>query len=574
LATAATLVALVGGFPIHAAHAQLVTEQPFSGFSTGTQLSANLVHIGNTQVLNAQQANAGASVNSKGLGSAIANEMGQVVQPALASKDSYGRGDGLEIGALTNFPEATELNQLLLSGLAQAAAPPPEGPITKQIAVDLPPVGFAGLLKGRAQAIFDPATCPLGQPLSYGEGDAANVQLLPSGPNGPGGLINTASPSQGQTTAQSRSFEYLIPNGDGTFGLVSETHQILAPIVVAPTPAPALVTIRVDGEFVMRMTARGKPGMPPGPGPYDKNRPPQSSIEFSDPLIVINVAGTDVVSIRLSQILATGIHIPNVLGLVGPINVGGPPRAIGSFNSPTPALVNPDGTSVSAAYDLIGLGLLQLVGGVNLRVGHMEGAVQVPPGGLRCNIPVSKTAQPDPATAGQDVTVTISIPDDPKRFAQLFACDLINISATDKHEVLEGNPRFHIVSASNGGQISGNTVTWPNLGNYARGSPPIVVTVVVHIDGGSGRLKDTVNVAATLGNCTGGIAGQDIVGSFTNVNAAVSGTLVHLGPEVGRGNLPPTGGNMTPLVAGGALLAVALGARQGVRRIKARSPGT
>jgi hypothetical protein len=564
------MVALLGGTPIspaQIAHAQ--TDQPFSGYATGTQVSANALQLPEAQVLNAQQAFAGATVDSEGLDTPILNEMETLVQPSLPGFNSHGRGTGLELGALQGYEE---LNAILLSGLAQATAPPPEGfpdPVTTVLGpIDVPPVIYAGLLQGQAQALFDPTTCVIGQPISYGAGEAANVQLLPTGAGGPGGLVNTAA-GDGTSTAQTRSYNYLVPNGDGSFGLVSETRQQLAPITVGAPVLPGLpnpVEIRVDGEFVMRLTASGLPGRPPI-GPLGSG----SSIEFSDPLIVVSVAGVDVVNLQLSDLLAAGLNLP--LGVID-LSVGGPPRAIGSDGAPLPAPIAPDGTSVSAAYDLLQLGVLTIPGltGLDLRVGHMEGAVSVPPGGLHCEIPVTKTASPDPAQAGQDVTITITIPD-PAKFDTLFACDLLNISATDEHHVLEGNPRFEVVSASNGGIIDGNSVSWPSLGNYVRGTPPIQLQVVLRILGGTGVIEDIANVSATLGNCTGGVVGQDIAGQVTGDNAGITGTVVFQGPRVGAaGTLPATGGNMVPLLLGGGLLLIALGVRKSVRRAATKAP--
>jgi LPXTG-motif cell wall-anchored protein len=544
-----------------AAVAQTVSSQPFSGYATGTQVSTNALQIGDTQVANVQQAFAGASVDSGGLANAIINEMGQTVQASAADKNSGARGSGAEVGLVTNFPDADNLNQLILSGLATATAPPNEGPVNKSVSIDLPPVLYAGLLTGTAQALYDPNTCIIGQPFSYGKGEAANVQVLPTGPNGPGGLINTGQ-TPSDNTAKTRSFEYLVPNGDGTFGLVSETRQTLVPVSIG-TPVAGLypLSIVVDGDFVMRVTATGKPGRP-AIGPLGSG----ASIEFSDPLITISSLGIPALSIHLSQLLPAGLNVP--LAPIADLSVGGPPRSIGSFLTPAPAQIAGDGTSVAAAYDLLQLGILQGIPGltgVDLRVGHMEGTVSVPEGGIKCNIPIKKSASPDPAVAGQDVTVTISIPDDPARFAELFACDLINISATDEHHVLEGNPRFELTGASNGGVIDGNTVHWDNLGNYTRGSPPILLTVTVHIIGGTGTIEDVADVHATLGNCNGGIAGQDIAGSGLFNGGAVLGSVRFQGPRVGAGTLAATGQDTQYLLFGGAMLVGAVGV-MGVRR--------
>ena len=51
-------------------------------------------------------------------------------------------------------------------------------------------------------------------------------------------------------------------NGDGTYGLATETHMTFAPIsLLQSDPAlPAPVVIEVLGEWVMRAVATGKPG--------------------------------------------------------------------------------------------------------------------------------------------------------------------------------------------------------------------------------------------------------------------------------------------------------------------------
>ena len=113
--------------------------------------------------------------------------------------------------------------------------------------------------------------------------------------------------------------------------------------------------------------------------------------------------------------------------------VGAPPRAIG----PRPLRHRPSWTPLTArrppaAVDLLRLSLLAIPGvtaALDLALGHMEGAVTVPAGGIRCNIPVSKVASVDPVTVGNDFAYIISIPSDAALFDALFNCDLINISA-------------------------------------------------------------------------------------------------------------------------------------------------
>jgi hypothetical protein len=195
--------------------------------------------------------------------------------------------------------------------------------------------------------------------------------------------------------------------------------------------------------------------------------------------------------------------------------------------------------------------------------------VQVPAGGIRCNIPVAKVGTPDPVRVGQDFTITIRIPSDTAIFETLFGCDLIGINVVDFHE--SDGPTFQLTGASNGGVINaaGDTVTWANIGDYHIGDPPIELTVTGHIPGSSpaGTLKDTATVTATLGNCQGSAAdGTDITGSAVT-GGRVTGVFTLTGPEVSRaGVLAATGGDQRVLLLGGVLLLGALGMHRKLRR--------
>ncbi|MDQ6910133.1 MAG: LPXTG cell wall anchor domain-containing protein, partial [Actinomycetota bacterium] len=90
-------------------------------------------------------------------------------------------------------------------------------------------------------------------------------------------------------------------------------------------------------------------------------------------------------------------------------------------------------------------------------------------------------------------------------------------------------------------------------------------TVTVHVIGGTGVLEDKVDVSATLGNCKGGIAGQDITGSGLLDGGAVLGSVTFGGPRIGVGKLAATGENGKFLLLGGAMLFGAV-AVMGVRR--------
>ncbi len=551
LTSAGALMAI----PATPASAAGLADQNFAAFSTGTVIGANALTLGTTTVGKVGAAHSGDSVNSTGLGDPITDELGFTVQPPLPAKNAYGRGAGLETGLVVPADQPVDVNQILLSGVAEASAPPPEGVdplITKSTSLDIPPVLTTGLLTSQAQAIYDPNTCAIGQPISYGRADAADLRLI-GAPDTP--VVATASPGAptANTVSKSESFSYFIPNPDGSFGLVSETHQLIAPVTLLTNVVTGpLLTIEVAGEFILRSTATGIAG---------------------DPRNGVATAGNAVLTLKgpggvpigqpitLSGLLGpTGLTIN--LPLVGSISLGQAPRAIGGAPGSSPE-VAADGTLAAGAVDAVGsVQLLPALGVLDLRIGHIEVGATVPPGGVHCTIPVAKTASPNPAQAGQEVTWTISIPSDPAFFAEFFACDLVGIKATDVHSVKDGDPKFELTSADHGGVINGDTVTWDNLGTYTRGDPPILLTLKGRIIGGTGVLQDTVDVTATLGNCDGGIVGEAITGQGTFENVGLTGSVTLTGPEVKAGSLAATGGDSRYLLLGGLFLLAALDVRR------------
>ena len=549
--------------------------QPFAAYGSGAAVITEALGLGNTTVANVVAASSGGAVNSAGLNTAIINEFGVNIAPATPGKNALGRGTGLEAGLVTPDPQQTTVNQLLVSGLALASAPPPSELVTKEIPLNLDPVAFASVLRGQAQATYDPAFCPVGRPLTYGLGQASNLELLNLG----GGstaqngfmtpLLGTSIDAFGtpRGASQSRTVTYMRANGDGTFGVVSETRQTVAPIsVLANEATQTAITVEVAGEFGLRVVASGKAT--------------GSTVEYlGNPVLTITTTtlgiSAQVVKISLSDLLTQNGLVIDLPG-IATIALGAPPRGLNGAATSKPAVAT-DGTSASGAADIVRLSLLDLPGltVLDLALGHMEGAAAAPPGGVTCDIPVSKTASINPVTVGQDFTYTISIPSTSALYQALFTCDLVNISAVDTVETQSGTPRIQLLSASNGGVISGNKVTWANLGNYTLGQAPIVLTINARIpnNSGAGVLRDTVNVSATLGNCRGGATGEDIVQGGARLDgSAITGAVTLVGPDVTRGDLAATGGTSWPLVAGGGFLLAALGLVRLRRRATAEVP--
>ncbi|MEA2844694.1 MAG: hypothetical protein QOJ69_2365 [Actinomycetota bacterium] len=519
------------------ANAQLST-QPFAAYGSGTAIAVNALTLGATTVADVHAAHSGGSVDSTGLTETLNDQFGQVVQPALPNKNAYGRGAGIEVGLLLPNPQPANLNQLILTQVAEQDAPPIVGTlVSHETPIDLAGILTVSLARGQAQATYDPEFCPIGRPLTYGSGYVENLSVL-------SGTVGTSQ--TGDSASESRTVTYFVPNGDGTWGVVSETRQIIAPISLAGTG----ITVDVLGPLTMKATATGKPG------------DPRNGISYpGTPTLRVSLNAIPLVDLSLQDLLGTNgltVNLPGILLLTA----GAPPTGLGGTGPP---VVAGDGTVAAASVDAIRLQVLSLLGSpaIDLAVGHIEAAALAPAGGVTCRIPVKKIAVPDPVPVGTDATFVISIPSDAGLFNALFACDLVGIKAIDTVDVASGRVTFSIVSADHGGVVNttNNTVTWENLGNYVLGQPPIELRIVVHVNSASGDavLRDIVDVSATLGNCQGRAAGDDIVlGSGQITNAALTGRFVLLTPVAG-GNLAATGGTALPLVVGGALALMALG---------------
>ncbi|MGH9023706.1 MAG: hypothetical protein ACRDV9_11520, partial [Acidimicrobiia bacterium] len=215
----------------------------------------------------------------------------------------------------------------------------------------------------------------------------------------------------------------------------------------------------------------------------------------------------------------------------------------------------------------------------DLRVGHMEASAKVPVGGIRCPIPVRKVASADPVLAGETFDWTITVPSAANALDGL-ACDLVGISAVDTAGSEDAGVKFKILSASNGGVVSadGKKVNFSGLGNYKPGSPPLTLTVQGRIepDSTGGLVTNTVEVAANLGNCSGGASSQQLTGLAQLINnAGVTGGVKVLGPKAnvlaasGEQAIvtPRTGDNsLLRSLAGLGLIGLALFGRRAIRR--------
>jgi LPXTG-motif cell wall-anchored protein len=583
----------------------------FSGYSAGTMEHVHAVQPGTTRLVDVDAPFSGATFNSQGLGSGInmENPINAVIQPPKAGKNSYARTAGAEVGLGTDTALFPDQNQIILSKLLETDAPPSTDVVKDQL-IEIPgdPLAYAKVAYERATANWSPDSCILGQPISYGENAAAKVELLNAGAKNPDGSMQnpivSATPSgDPRTTNFSKSFTYLFPNGDGTFGVGSLTHMTLAPVTLFKGGLGGggglpEITIEFAGTWTLRAEASGKAG-----GSTVTYGVPDVAKGDPTPIIRVIVAGVEQGALTVDQLTGGGLHIaippdpatPKLLQL----DLGLPAHKIGGGQTAKDSSVSSKnggdgaGTTAAGASDIVHVSVLNAAPQLQLaeiNVGHMESKAVVPAGGVECRIPVSKTVSSDPVNAGQDFAWDISIPTSIDAFKGI-ACDLINIKATDTVSVIDKTPTVNITGVSNGGSPSTGTVTaghpftttWGNLGNYKKGDPPIKVQIKGHIPATStsGLIQNVVNVTATLGNCTGGAGGQDLIG-----NAAINGkaATINGGAVVGGATVAGTKVNgATPLAArlaetgqkqpwmpvvGGGLLLGALALLRSRRRLK------
>jgi len=587
LTVAAFLAAFTTG---PATAAQPVPTRGFSAYSTGSLEHVSALQPGTTRVVNVDAPLSGASVNSAGLGKAIQSETQAVVQPSLPAKSSYARTGAAEVGLGTDVSQLTDPNQIILSKLVEASAPPSQDVVKDQL-VEIPadPLVYAKAAYEQASA---KNVCALGQPISYGENALANLQLLDAGAKNADGtmsqpVISVTPTSDPRTANFTKSYTYLYPNGDSTFGVASVSHMTVAPITLFKGMGGNEVTIELLGTWTLRVEASGQAG-----GAKVTFNPEGNS---GDIALRVIVGGVVQGQLLLQDILGkAGVTIPANPLIQGTIATQ--PHAIGDDTKPAVALAN--GTSASAAVDILKLQVLNAapqLQGADIRVGHMEGAANAAAGGIDCPLPVSKTANVTSVTAGPsgNVTYTITIPSSIADFNDI-ACDLQNISADDTASVqAPGGAVMNLTSADHNGVIDrkqvgptvGQTghISWANLGNYKKGSPPIVITVNANVPStsGAGVITNTVTVHASLVNCNGGAVGTEFVNNalINGKAATINGSAIVGNANVAALNISPaqvkaaalaaTGQNQPWLpVVGGGLLLGALGLIRSRRRLQ------
>jgi hypothetical protein len=484
------------------------TSASFHGYATGSEVHLDALTAGNTTVANLDQGFSGASTASQGLTSLIRSETTSLVQPAQsAAVKAYGTGSGLEIGLGTDTLSSTDQNQIQVAGRAEQVAPPNGAAVTKSIPVSASPIVQASVLDGEGAAVYDNQVCPLGQPISYGTGNAAGVGVLYAS-----GTPTISTAGTGTSVAQSSALTYLSYNSDSpasspTFGLSTAASDIIAPI-----------SANLPGGFAVQVAVQSAGGVdePVSLTATTTGEATGASVKFStDDLLKVSLitpastTPTNLITVPLTAIGPAGLHIPlstsslgstlttlqgavsglastipgvgstlsgvlssstattllNTVGTtasdvanqvatvnLGYIDVDTAPHAIGGTATSPATIVG--GTSASGALDLLHVNLalsgtaggqpLPTVNVADFRAGHLEVSSNLT-NPILCSLPVIKTANPTSVSAGQSFEYDIQVPDPAK--LDLIDCNLDNVSETDTISDYSGNPSFNATSA-------------------------------------------------------------------------------------------------------------------------------
>lgn len=537
---AAMLVAVAGS----TASAQ--TAGNYSAHATGTVVHADALRGDDGRALDAEVSFSGASLDSDGYGQALRNEVGRIVSPASGSARSAARGAALEAGL--NVANDAD-NQLIVAGKAEASAPGGEDEVVEEFGpLEGAPLAYASLLTGRANAMYLGNQCVLGGDASRGSAAVADLQLLETGETNEDGSLGSPllalgaqDPQRATVGSISRTRFVAQTNASGSplgdnVGLMSETRMTILPLTFFGGTESA-VTIEVLGEWVLRAVATGLGG-----GAWVHYGPADASPE-TPVLRIIRGDETDV--LLLQDILGDAGRQIVVPGL-GEIVIGEDARAIGGDYASEPQVAG-DGTSASAAVDVVRIRLMTESGVSDLRVGHMEAAAAVPAGGITCSIPVTKDAIPDTVPVGDPFVTDITI-------TNPYECDLQDVSATDDIST-NGSARYRVNSTTDGGVYSGDDATgvidWGALGVIDAGKSK-KISAGFTATAGPGEIIDTVVVTGTCG--VGDASGT------TTVQVAVTGTATATVPVTGtrvlgvRDELPATGVPAGLMVLSGATM--------------------
>jgi LPXTG-motif cell wall-anchored protein len=530
------------------------------GFATGDFTYLDALKLMGTSVAQLSLAQSASGVSNTSLQTVDTLQQELLTTQKPTGHNAYARGAGVSVnlgGGDASIPQI-QLTQ------AESVSPPRTKAKTADVLnLPLSPLASVDVQPDIAAANTTSKDnfCVLGGPLSMGQATIANAEVIQPAAN------QAIVAADG--TVQHTSIEELDPNKSNAFGLNSISYLHTAEIQLFKGIPGAEIDIKVLNPIALEAFAGGDSS---------------STINYGS-----GDGATDVLSINgnvltAQQLFGTNGVTIDVDGLLR-VQIGGKPTITSNTNDsvaatadlisiqvislnnntqssvggPLGPVLNPVLNPVLSALDsatkqidnaLTGLGIQK---GADLRVGHFEANSQVPTGGIRCQIPVSKVPSTQNVVAGNSFTVAIRA-DNP------YDCTLTHVKFEDQIKDLVNNPTWNVKSTSPADDTSSTNsdLTWSKMPDIPPGGhDDVTVTIDIPAGSPSGELEDTATVTADCASGNGS-ALQGIGGSAQNVS--LTGAVTLQGPTV-QGLAPkrvilPNTGSSPWLPIGGGLLAL------------------
>ena len=444
----------------------------FAAYGSGTVLHSDPELSGTDIAVTIDMAMADAVYSDKDL-SGFADELGRPIVERLPASSGQAHGHAITVDPPEALGEDVDLGEP-----ADSKAPPIARPVTRETKADLTVVK-ADLFRAEAAARAVSTGCVIGNDLSRAAASADDTDVGGSGSTKP--LLSLGAEGPERAVSESKSRTYLVPitGAPGRFRAVSEVRQTIAPVTFGLPGSDEQFTIEVAGEWVMRASSDGSKGTVwfGGENTSDGDRPALRLIRGGKAI--------DEVGLRELGDRA-GIFIDG--DPVGDIRIGGEPRAIlgrpDSRPTQTPTLV-------SAAADVVVVRLFESQ--AELRVGHMEVGLAVPPGGVPCpGISVTKTSDPETVRPGDAFSWNLEV-------SNLNDCVLDKVKVIDSPSASRDVDWKALTSVPRATQSPNGDLVFENIGPIATGETR-VLKINAQVEPGS-SLGTITNRAAAAGVC-------------------------------------------------------------------------
>ena len=413
-------------------------------------------------------------------------EIGRAAFPALGAGASHSRALAAEISE----PDSDEDDSILPLDPAEAKAPPSAAPHVEQRSINVPRVLKSRALRAEASARAIKSGCVLGSDLALARANADDTDLADAkgDPKSPAPLLslNADEPRRGVAQSLARARLTASSGQPNRLGVLAETRQTVAPVTFFKGEKEEL-TIEAAGEWILRALADGTTGSVAlsVERSSDDDRPLLRIInrDKRGKKVVTPIGDLD----ELAALNPDGFQLSNGVTVI----LGEPIRGLRAATGTKPVAT---GARVAGALDILRLQLGDEPEDTLARVGHMEAALAVPPGGATCpGIGLVKRSNQPTVDAGGRFSwlLEISNPND---------CVLDQVKLVDTTQPSKGLA-YKVVGTSPQAKVNGDVVTFEKIGPLQPGATKSLrIDVQVDEDSAAGRFT---NQAAANGLCGG-----------------------------------------------------------------------